>query len=1310
MLRSVYRHFRRVLQVAAVLVIVLFAAVVTLGRIYMPHLGDYQSEILEQISERLDLQFEFSSLKGEWRGLSPIVTLKGAKLQNQAAQTVFEADHVEVSLDLLKTLILQRAVARTVSVVKPRLLLSRSEVGSWGLHGVQLGEGASPASVVLSRFLASINVLELSQVTAFSVADGQRALLIDNASLVLRQGLYLSQLSVELYQGAGQRGLFGEPALRLHGEFVGGLLDAAMVRGYLSLEAVQLASLSPMLSRWGGSLPQRLSGELWFDWQVGEHWEVQGTIRSDQWLVSEWVGRDVLPLAALSVGFLAQGDVSMPLAGRFENLQARWGSVDYHVAGGNFSISPEREHLALSLTSIDIESVVQGLRHNALLPAALLDVLADLQPRGGLHELHMQLPLERKVLGDFSLLARAQGVEFSSWQAVPAVAAIDGVLSMTLDRGTFDLDGSALELSFPRILSHKLPFEQLAGRVSWQLQDGLEVSSSLLRGEGDFGVASAVFDLDIPLPRRAEQPPLLTLQVGVQQSHVDFIDRFTPHLLPVGLRDWLRQSIRGGEVPQVGFIYHGSLRKLQPLAKSVQLFADVSDGQLRYQPQWPALQHIDASLVLSDGLLLATAGQATMLGSQLSDVRVKIEADSGHQRLSVASAVQGPAEDLITLFTASPLAEATGGAFRAWQARGAYSATLDLGMPLLAASSPELKIDGRLRGVDIEHPASGITFAKTSGALSYDHQRGLQARVLRARLWDQPMRATIGFGPTDARGVRPLRVEALAPVAVSSLRDWLAIPAFALGAGHSDWYATLDLFPLSSGQPSSLELRSNLEGVALNLPRPFAKTAEQLRTVDLQLELGADARPGELRYANLVKATFDTNQYPPRVGVGLGGSQSPSLPEQGVLISGQLYKAVLQEWLDTFNRYRRLSRGASVATRLLPPLALDQLRISELDIFGQVLRRPVIDIAMVDRRWQLALQHPRISGRLRVPLGDEPYYFDVDQLRLPLDDLRVSSEIAAGTSPLLAVDPGSIPRSRVHIGDLQLGGQALGRWSFVTAPQANTLEVSDINIALGKASFSALDSHSSGARLTWSKEGDSHSTTLQGRLQTGNLDQLLQHFGYDSGIVSESASVAINFQWDAPPDRLAMPMIAGDMALKLKHGQLLQTSGTGAEALRLLGILNVNYLARRLRLDFSDLYKAGLSYDRIGGTVQLDKGRVHLQEPLVVEGPSSQLTLRGDFDLLSETIDAELVVSLPLTNNLPWMVALTLPGGIPIAAGVYVAGRVFEKQLESLTSAVYRISGSLDNPEVKFKHLADPGEGQSNATSRGRRDRSGARR
>jgi uncharacterized protein YhdP len=162
---------------------------------------------------------------------------------------------------------------------------------------------------------------------------------------------------------------------------------------------------------------------------------------------------------------------------------------------------------------------------------------------------------------------------------------------------------------------------------------------------------------------------------------------------------------------------------------------------------------------------------------------------------------------------------------------------------------------------------------------------------------------------------------------------------------------------------------------------------------------------------------------------------------------------------------------------------------------------------------------------------------------------------------------------------------------------------------------------------------------------------------------------------------------------------LQQTSGTAADVLKVVGILNINNLARRLRLDFSDLYKKGLSYDKIQGILLFDRGKLTMIEPLTVKGPGSSLKMTGDFNLVSGDIDAQMVVALPITSNLPWVVALALPGGLPLAAGVFVAGKVFEKQLQKLTSAVYSVTGTLDKPTIAFERLTAPSDNKNSHKS-----------
>jgi hypothetical protein len=50
---------------------------------------------------------------------------------------------------------------------------------------------------------------------------------------------------------------------------------------------------------------------------------------------------------------------------------------------------------------------------------------------------------------------------------------------------------------------------------------------------------------------------------------------------------------------------------------------------------------------------------------------------------------------------------------------------------------------------------------------------------------------------------------------------------------------------------------------------------------------------------------------------------------------------------------------------------------------------------------------------------------------------------------------------------------------------------------------------------------------------------------------------------------------------------------------------------------------------------------------------------------------------------------VALTAGLPVAAGIFVVSKVFQKQVNRFTSGVYRVSGPWDDPEVNFVRIFD---------------------
>jgi uncharacterized protein YhdP len=156
--------------------------------------------------------------------------------------------------------------------------------------------------------------------------------------------------------------------------------------------------------------------------------------------------------------------------------------------------------------------------------------------------------------------------------------------------------------------------------------------------------------------------------------------------------------------------------------------------------------------------------------------------------------------------------------------------------------------------------------------------------------------------------------------------------------------------------------------------------------------------------------------------------------------------------------------------------------------------------------------------------------------------------------------------------------------------------------------------------------------------------------------------------------------------LALTDGKINEPN-TSSNVLRLFGILNLDALSRRLRLDFSDLTDRGISFDTLNAVGSIENGLLTLTEPLVIQGPSNVFKFTGQTDLVAETLDLNMVVILPLTQNLP--LAALFVGAPAVGGGLWVIDKLLGDPLSKITSATYYVKGNWDTPSITLKSMFD---------------------
>ena len=130
---------------------------------------------------------------------------------------------------------------------------------------------------------------------------------------------------------------------------------------------------------------------------------------------------------------------------------------------------------------------------------------------------------------------------------------------------------------------------------------------------------------------------------------------------------------------------------------------------------------------------------------------------------------------------------------------------------------------------------------------------------------------------------------------------------------------------------------------------------------------------------------------------------------------------------------------------------------------------------------------------------------------------------------------------------------------------------------------------------------------------------------------------------------------------------------------RLLGLFSLREIPRRLALDFGDFFRTGFSFNAIKGEFALRDGSAYTSN-LHIASPSADIRIDGRTGLRSKDYDQQMVVVPHVGGTLP-VVGAVVGGPAGAAAGLAVQ-TLFNKAINTVTTARYRVTGSWDKPVI----------------------------
>ena len=1262
----------RWLWLTAALLIIGTVILVVIGRQIIPRIDELRATIETVISDSVGMHAQLGELRGEWPGLIPIIEVAQLEISAPDKGYAIQLGHARADLDLFNSIKYRSLIWRELVVDSVTITLSEDSDGRWGLKGFAKNTD-SDLKIILNPLIYS-RMIRLESMRVNLEFFSGKLLQVGGSGVRLENDgdFHRAQLSVRLSDQDNPAFLVvegvGDPAD----------LEAFYANGYFRLDDLNVSE--PLVDLAQSLLPEvfsnlsgvevKTSGQIWFDIHPGGSLDFTGSVQVQE-VPLNWLA-DLPPITNVNTeltGWLTPGS---DWGARLQGFNFDWSDSKAKPLDLVFTqrLGAQWQEFDISVNHLDLTLLSSLLLETSIASPKILAVLDRLRPQGDLNA----LTLGRNLTG-YYVAANLDDITLKPYKGVPGIKGIDGYLEMQATGGLFyinDVDG--FDVLFPTVYKDYLAIDSAEGTIflNWGAdRDKLNIRSSGVTAKVDAGEVDILFSAAqiIPSNGRAAE---INIIIGGRDLDASYADKYLPYKLSADVSRWLKTSIIGASVKEIGMLFRGGPPKKDRTAKTTQLMFKTEDTYLDYHPDWLGLRDVDALVLVDDRYI---EGEAT--GGQIGGVEI-ISAEilfgnplSAPNLLTVDAEVNSGFSDAIDLLAQSPIGRSLG-PLPGWDYTGTANARLHLEIPVKQLSGQQNKGDyqvkAELNNGSLSIPNTAIAVTNITGELGFSLERGLYAEDIHGEMWQQPL--TASFFKTDADQFIALDTT-IVPKSLNQLIDfpWDEV---LVGDIPIKGLATIKQGGTTSS-PVTLQFTSQMQATEIKLPQPLGKSVGDKLPLDLTLFFDPDFKrlAGTVGSELLVDLRFSELSLTHGL---VSYNRSVSLPAKGeLLVASFLPTTDLKLWQPVGALFSNGLSGNNKGLNTVFDLEFDQLEVATF-----TLRDIAAKVRLSDEIIKVEFHTDLADGGLRLPIDDQSVpnlYFS----RLSLPDTLLEGRTGGAL-----IDPRNFLAADIAVNQLRLGDTDWGSISFQLRPEISGAAFNAIKGNLAGLLPGLLDNDPA-TEFFWHFDGENYSSRLVGPVPVDNIALLMDSFDIPTIVDSQSGRLVFDLAWPDQPWNISRENIDGTFKIELNDGSFYKSPGGAGAALKVISLFNFANWLKRLQLDFSDVTNQNLAYHRLDAEVKFWQGVASFSQPLQMKMPSGRMSMAGNFDLVNETVDGKLVATLPVATNLPWVVALL--GGLPAAAGVYITGKLVEKQVDRMSSISYNFEGPWADIEVKVDQI-----------------------
>ena len=1224
-----FRRLRRHCWKLLVWFVIGSAVLVSIGRLLAPYADAFRPAVEQFLAQALNQPVRIERIDASWSRLSPRITMRGLEV-GDPNQRLLDVDRARLEFKLYNLVHPGRNSFELV-VLGLDLVLAQDEQGRWSWRLDQGGRFAEGWEELVS---AGDVLLRDSSVRV--APHGLPAL--DWSVPEARLHRNADRLAVRLQAlPAGGHGESLEMALVLN--MPGSRLKS--ISGFARASSIALSQLA-FDSTAAGVADLRAQMRWWVEWSRSDGGRFHGQVDLHS-LVEE--------------GIAGRMSSSFQLDGRWreEELLVELNAREYGPAGND---------------AVLIDSLAYGTRggrHGLAAEHIDLGYLhALMSPWMGFLE-YWPTRLSGIASG-FGIGLDGDGVLFAARGAIErlGLSLERPEIEVALERMKLDLSGDRLQLrpagsaafGIPALYARKLEFDRVGGTVGIR-SNRVDVTGLALKHRELEMIVDGVVQLH-------EETPVLDLVVDLPRLTPDSPRRWLPRRgIGPNTRNWLDEALVELESAEAVTTLFGapttwSGHVPDGAVNSRILFSGL---QLAYARNWPVARQLDGTVEFSGESMHAVVESGRVAGVALHAPEIRIaETRDAEIELDLASVDSGAGE-LARLVRALPLGD-TEKALQVLEWSGPANAEANVWLPV--KHREDWRLAGRVDfgGADMAVRDHGISVANISGQIPFTRER-LGPGMLSGRMQDEAVEIALDswFQPEFSLGLRGrLPLKGLLPVGwKSNLSDILTRIA-----GDAEFEIEFAGRRPATDEGAQMKVTSSLEGVILDLPLPLRKSAAEVWPFEFVLPLDDELRPARFRVDERFAGRWLMTSDYWQLGLGLGGVQVDLPVAENFIVEGVLSALEIDQWLGLLT---------SVSEHGLKPGGSESDLSGWMDVVVgnlRVQRRSLGEMRLAlnreDNYWRLNGSGERVHGSVRFPASgkvDRALIADIQNLHWPAAALDAPETLNQPSE----LDPRRLPSLDILIRQFEWGDLDLGEFRLNSHHDAQGLQIEQVS-----SQGDDLEMTGSGE---WRWVDGEPRSEMRLRLAADNLGRTLKEAGFDVALQRGQAVIEMNGNWPGSPIDFSLQRLEGNLELVVTDG-VIPAAGPGVG--RVLGLISLNSIPRRLRLDFSDVFGEGLAFDRAAGRFELSGG-VASTDDLRIDAPAAEIRMRGHTNLEDRTYDQTMIVRPGVGSALPVIGALA-GGPVGAAAGAALQ-QIFSKPLSGISEARYAVTGTWEAPVLQ---------------------------